>query len=181
MSVNKPDRKESRVEFENAYFHVYDDALRLMKNNYGASKELVTEYENYIRIMNAKIFSIINDLGTYIRIANSILSHGFTFMQIKYNFDHNKIIKRPSHSKIVRERKRLKKYKILYDKRIVSGYHIQNCYKSWRNNILKDCNRVSRTINNMDKLYNQLFPIHEVYHKTTRKEIIKIIKFYMIK
>lgn len=149
------------------YYGRYMDDMFIISKDKEELKILLNEIKDKLRELKLEI----NDNKTHI----TKLSHGFTFMQIKYNFDHNKIIKRPSHSKIVRERKRLKKYKILYDKKIVSGYHIQNCYKSWRNNILKDCNRVSRTINNMDKLYNQLFPIHEVYHKTTRKEIIKCL------
>ena len=65
------------------------------------------------------------------------LSHGFTFMQIKYSIDGQRVIKRPSHSKVVRERRRLKKYKLLFDKGVISEFDIHNAYKSWRNGVMR--------------------------------------------
>ena len=101
------------------------------------------------------------------------LSHGFTFMQIKYNIDNGKVIKRPTHSKIVRERKRLKKFKKKYDAGLMTEFNIYNCYKSWRNSILKDCNACQRTIYEMDKLYNSLFPKHKDYRKELRSKLVR--------
>lgn len=100
------------------------------------------------------------------------LRRGFTFMQIKYNVANGKIIKRPTHSKIVRERRRLKKYKILYDKGVISELDIRNAYKSWRNGAVKDCNACKRTISSMDKLYDSLFPDKEFYCRCGREQII---------
>ena len=72
MSVNKVDRRESKIEFDNTYFRVYDDAIRLIKNGFGADKKRREEYKGYIKVMSSKILDLIMDLGTYIRIANSI-------------------------------------------------------------------------------------------------------------
>lgn len=93
-------------------------------------------------------------------------------MQIKYSLEGNKIIKRPTHSKIVRERRRLKKYKKRFENGLMSENDIYNCYMSWRNAVLKDCNACQRTIESMDRLYKELFPIREKPKKLKRSEII---------
>lgn len=89
----------------------------------------------------------------------------------KIEFDNT--FKRPTHSKIVRERRRLKKYKILYDKGVINELDIRNAYKSWRNGVVKDCNACKRTISSMDKLYDSLFPDKEFYCRCGREEIIQ--------
>ena len=94
-------------------------------------------------------------------------------MQIKYNIVDGKILKRPTRAKIVRERRRLKRYKKKYDNGEMTEYDIHNCYKSWRNSVIKDCNACNRTIREMDRLYKNLFPNSEVYHKQTREELIR--------
>lgn len=72
MSVNKVDRRESKVEFDNNYFRIYDDAIKIIKYNFGADKKRREEYKDYIRVMSIKVLEIVTDLGTHIRIANSI-------------------------------------------------------------------------------------------------------------
>ena len=72
MSVNKADRRESKIEFDNAYFRVYDDAIKIIKNHFGADKKRREEYKDYIRVMGSQVLKIVTDLGTHIRIANSI-------------------------------------------------------------------------------------------------------------
>ena len=74
ISVNLKDRKESKVEFDNNYFRIHDDAVNLIKNNFGAKNDVIENYKWYISVMTNKIFNDIMDLGTYIRIANSIYS-----------------------------------------------------------------------------------------------------------
>lgn len=71
-SVNAIDRKKSRVEFDNAYFKIYDDAIRLIKANFGADKEIRETHSTYISVMATKVLKIVTDIGTHIRIANSI-------------------------------------------------------------------------------------------------------------
>ena len=94
-------------------------------------------------------------------------------MHIKYDIRKGKIIKRPTHAKIVRERRRLKKYKKLYDKGVMSELDIRNCYKSWRNSLKRDCNACKRSIQSMDALYKKLFPDRKEQHKETREEVIR--------
>lgn len=71
MSVSKPDRRESKVEFDATYFKVYDDAVKLVENNFGAKKEQA-ERKSYIGYMASAIMKSVTALGTFIRIANSI-------------------------------------------------------------------------------------------------------------
>lgn len=72
MAVNTVDRRESRVEFDRVYFRVYDDAMKIIQNNFGASKELREERKGYIAVMSDRVLKSVTDLGTHIRIANSI-------------------------------------------------------------------------------------------------------------
>ena len=71
MSVNKSDRRESKVEFDNIYFKVYDDAIKIIQNKFGA-KDIEAERTGYINYMASSIMKSVTDMGTYIRIANSI-------------------------------------------------------------------------------------------------------------
>ena len=72
MAANTVDRRESRVEFDRVYFRVYDDAMKIIQNNFGASKELREERKGYIAVMSDRVLKSVTDLGTHIRIANSI-------------------------------------------------------------------------------------------------------------
>lgn len=146
------------------YYGRYMDDIFIISNSKEELKQLLIE----IRMQLNRLRLEINDNKTSI----TTLHHGFTFMQIKYNVNRNKIIKRPTRSKIVRERRRLKKYKKLYKQGLMSELNIRNCYKSWRNNLVKDCNACHRTIQTMDKLYNKLFPIRETRIKQSRNQIV---------
>lgn len=116
----------------------------------------------------ARIKLEINESKTHI----SKLSRGFTFMQIKYSINGSKIVKKPTRQKISRERRRLKKFKKLHDKGKMKELDIRNCYKSWRFGVLKDCNCCHKTIQAMDSIYADLFPIKEVHKKSKRSQII---------
>lgn len=147
------------------YYGRYMDDMFIIAETKEELKELLVKIKEQLATVKLEI----NEKKTHI----TKLSHGFTFMQIKYNIDAGKIIKRPTHSKIVRERKRLKRYRKLYDAGIMTEYDIHNCYLSWRNSVRKDCNACEKSIRVMDKLYNELFPVQEEYHRQTREQIIK--------
>lgn len=101
------------------------------------------------------------------------LSHGFTYMQIKYSIDGKKIIKRPCRKKVTRERRRLKKHRNLLDKGVVDKIYIYNCYMSWRNSVNADHNACKRTINTLDSLFNKLFGSIKKKKKLTREDILR--------
>ena len=147
------------------YYGRYMDDMIIVSN----SKEELQSLLSDIQTQLAKVKLKINDRKTHI----TTLKHGFTFMQIKYNVINGKIVKRPTHNKIARERRRLKKYKKRFDNGLMSEYDIRNSYMSWRNNVIKEHNYYKKTIQSMDKLYNELFPNKEVYHRLTREELIK--------
>lgn len=104
------------------------------------------------------------------------LTHGFTFMQIKYSFDGSKIIKRPTRAKLVRERKRMKKHRDLCDRHEMTENDAHNCYLSWRNNLLKECNRCEKTITNMNGLFASLFNVKDLPRARRSNLITQISK-----
>jgi hypothetical protein len=100
------------------------------------------------------------------------LSHGFTFLQVKYNIlPSGKVLKRPTRGKIVRERRRLKAFRRMLDKGQMTEEEIWNCYQSWRGTFIHEHNAYRKTIISMDKLYKSLFPEHEPYIRKGRKEL----------
>ena len=89
------------------------------------------------------------------------LTHGFTFLQVKYDIlPSGKILKRPAHSKVVRERRRLRAFKRMLDIGRMSEAKIWNCYKSWRGSVVREHNACTKTLRSMDELYTSLFPVH---------------------
>lgn len=69
MGVPKNERRESRVEFDNNYFRIYDDAIRLIECGFGSKDDSKRWYTS---LMSKAIIESVTTLGTYIRIANSI-------------------------------------------------------------------------------------------------------------
>lgn len=146
------------------YYGRYMDDMFIISNDKNYLRELLGDIKEQLADLKLQV----NEKKTHI----SKLSHGFTFMQIKYHIHDGKIIKRPTHNKVVRERRRLKKYKKKYEQGIMTELQIRNCYMSWRNTVVKDCNACARTIKALDDLYDSLFPEREVYKKKTRTEVI---------
>ena len=72
MSVNVGDRNESKVEFDNTYFKIHDDAVFLIGNFLGAKGEIREQHKYYIEVCSKKILDVVLDIGTHIRMANSI-------------------------------------------------------------------------------------------------------------
>lgn len=84
------------------------------------------------------------------------LSHGFTFLKTQvFLTDTGKIIKKPCHDAVARERQKLKKQKKLLDAGIMEFSDIRCSYASWRGS-MKHKN-AGKTVHSMDKLYNNLF------------------------
>lgn len=147
------------------YYGRYMDDVFIFSESKQELRKLLKEIEDIL----AKLRLQINRKKTHI----VKLSHGFTFMQIKYSVDDGKVIKRMSHSKIVRERRRLKKHKKLIDKGVVDLEYVHNCYMSWRNNVFKEHNRCKKTITTLDNLFHRLFGVFIKKRKQTRDDILK--------
>lgn len=83
------------------------------------------------------------------------LSHGFTWLQDRYFLtESGKVIRKPSHKKISRDRRKLKKMAVLVDigdikfKQVMSFYASFRGYMKWRT--------ARKTKYTMDKLFNEL-------------------------
>lgn len=150
------------------FYGRYMDDIYIISENKEELKSLLSE----IKLQLANLKLRINDKKTHI----TTLKHGFTYLQIKYQIDGKKIIKRPTRSKIVRERRRLKKFKSLLDQGLMTEKQIYNCYYSWRNGLVIDCNCSKKTITSMDNLYKNLFGVYISQPKLTRDEIISNFK-----
>lgn len=88
------------------------------------------------------------------------LSKGFTFLKTQYFLtDTGKVIRKACRESIVRQRRKLKKFKKFSDAGEMSFDHIYNSYMSWRGYIgHKDAHR---TILSMDTLFRELFTSKE--------------------
>ncbi len=84
------------------------------------------------------------------------LSHGFTFLKTKiYLTDTGKIIKKPCHDAVARERRKLKKQKKLLDAGVMTFDDIRCSYNSWRGSM--KYKNARKTVYTMDVLFNSLF------------------------
>lgn len=102
------------------------------------------------------------------------LRHGFTWLQIKYNITPSgRILKRMSHGKVARERRRLKSFRRLCDEGRMTEADVWECYQSWRGSAVKDHNACHDTLRRMDALYASLFPPHEKQPKALRSAIVR--------
>lgn len=102
------------------------------------------------------------------------LSHGFTWLQTHYTITRSgHIIKRPTSSKMVRERRRLKAFKRLYDRGLMTEQEVWQCYQSWRGTIVREYNAYRKSLAGMDALYRSLFPDHKQQPKPLRSATVK--------
>ena len=147
------------------YYGRYVDDLIIFSDDKAFLKALLGDILKQLEDVKLTI----NESKTHI----TKLSHGFTFMQIKYLVCNGKIIKRPTHKKVIRERQKLKRYKRQYELGNLRESDIRNFYLSWRNTIIKDCNRCKKTIASIDAQYIFLFPEREIIQKPSRTQIIQ--------
>ncbi len=115
--------------------------------------------KEFLQELLKDIEAIAQELGLHINMKKTQivkLSHGFTWLKIKYNLtDTGKILKRVSADNIARERRKLKKYRKLMDEGKMPYAEVEQAYASWRGNVKRfDC---YNSIRNMDRLYRSLF------------------------
>lgn len=150
------------------YYGRYMDDIFILSDSKEELKALLVE----IKARLGELKLAVNEKKTHI----VKLKHGFTYLQIKYNINESgKIIKRPTRAKIVRERRRLKRFRGLCDEGRMKEYDVLNCYKSWRQSMLEDCNACYATIQSMDTLFRSLFPCVPRYMRRKRDKVIKFI------
>ena len=150
------------------YYGRYMDDMFILSDSKEELKSLLAE----IRTRLSRLKLAINKKKTHI----VRLRHGFTFLQIKYNLtEERRIIKRPTRAKIVRERRRLKRFRGLCDAGRMKEYDVLNCYKSWRQSVLTDCNACQTTIKSMDTLFRTLFPCVPESKRQSRDRVISSV------
>ena len=133
MGVPKGDRKESSVEFENTYFKIYEDCVRLSTHSFGANDKLKEEYKLYIAIMTKEVFTTICEIGRFIRIANSI----YPIYQSEY--EQRRIAQDKAiglcYDLLTKYQLMMKTLKVKDNKYVEEIKHILheiNCLKKWR-------------------------------------------------
>lgn len=72
MSVATPGRNESKTEFDRVYYRLLSDSIQITDNKFGARKEIREQKSEFINTMCIRVHRIVSDIGTHIRIANSI-------------------------------------------------------------------------------------------------------------
>ena len=111
------------------------------------------------------MFIIVNQSRRKTKIVK--LTHGFEFLKKRtYLCENGKIIMKISRQSITRMRRKLKKFKKLLDKKLITIDNIECSYKSWRGFASQFNNYF--TIKNMDALYKDLFGYIPKYTKTRR-------------
>jgi hypothetical protein len=115
-------------------------------------KENLMCYLEEIRKICGKLKITVNEKKT--RIVK--LSHGFTYLKTQiYLTDTGKIIRKPCHKAVVRERRKLKKQKKLLDAGVMTFDDIRCSYSSWRGSM--KYRNARKTVHSMDKLFDSLF------------------------
>ena len=126
----------------------YMDDIYIIHEN----KEFLQSVIEGIRKESDSLGLFINEKKT--RIVK--LSGTFKYLQFKYNLlEDGKVVKRINPKSLARERRKLKAYKRILDKGIISYADIENCYKSWMGTYAKYMSKIQRK--NIQELYYSLF------------------------
>ena len=146
------------------YYGRYMDDIFVIAKTKAELKSLLAEIEAKLSELRLNV----NKKKTHI----VKLTHGFIFLQVKYNIlPTGKILKRPAHSKVVRERRRLRAFKRRLDDGFMTEDQVWNCYKSWRGSVVREHNACTKTLRSTDALYASLFPAHVDVPRKGRTEL----------
>lgn len=130
------------------YYGRYMDDIYII----GETKEEVRSIIEGIAEQAESIGLFINNKKTHIEK----LSGNYKYLQIRYTLtDTGKVIRRINQRNIIRERRKLKAYKRLYDRGRMPAEDIENAFKSWMGTQFKYMS--NQQIINMLNLYHDLF------------------------
>ena len=144
MSIPKGKRKESKVEFDNTYFKIYNDCMNLIEISFGADKEQREKHRNYIGYMAGKCIDVVCDIGTHIRVANSIYPKFLS--ELEERRKHQDIALGLCFDLLTKYQLIMQRLKVRDNKfvrEIDNISHEINCIKSWRSS---DYNRYKTLI-----------------------------------
>ena len=121
--------------------------------------------KDFLKNLLVEIRKLAEDIGAFINQKKTQivkLSHGFTFLKIKhYITPKGRIVRTLSRCNIVRERRKLKKFRHFLDSGEMAMPDIQNQYNAWRGGNRRFNSYT--TLKSFDRLFNRLF----------KKEVIK--------
>lgn len=148
------------ITYPNRMDHYIKEILRIKCNErYMDDFYLVHPSKEYLIYCLEKIEEICASLKINVNKKKTgivKLSHGFTFLKTKiYLTETGKIIRKPCHEAIVRERRKLKKQKKMLDAGIITFADIRCSYSSWRGSM--EHRNARKTVHSMDKLFDSLF------------------------
>lgn len=120
---------------------------------------IIHEDKEYLKGLLNDIQGICDELGLFINPKKTQivkLSHGFTFLKIKYNLtETGKVQERISKDSVTRMRRKLKKFRKLMDAGEMSFDDVRCAYASWKGGVSHyDSYNV---VKSMDKLFDELF------------------------
>lgn len=148
------------------YYGRYMDDIFVIGQSKAELASLLGEISDHLALLRLEI--------NYEKTHITKLTHGFTWLQIKYNITKTgKLLKRMSHGKVVRERRRLKAFRRMMDAGQMTENSIWEAYQSWRGSVVRDHNACYQTVVNIDKLYASLFPPHHERTKLKRSNIVR--------
>lgn len=133
MSVNVSDRKTSSVEFDNNYFRLLEDGVNLINKYFGANDNYRDRYQGFIGIISDRILKSLFDMGTHIRIANSIYPKYKSELELR-RIEQEKAIGL-CYDLLTKYQNAMKILNIKDDKYVKEIQHIQheiNSLKRWR-------------------------------------------------
>lgn len=114
---------------------------------------------DYLKETLSGVYEQANNIGLYINEKKTHicrLSDRYTFLQMRYTLSNTgRVIRRINPESLTRERRRLKKYRILLDNGEISYENVKQSYKSWMGKYYKILSKKQR--NNIKRLYMELF------------------------
>jgi len=153
----------SAVAYMNKIDHFMKEVMRCKYySHYMDDLYIICPTKEEAERMRDTLMPMFEEIGIVVKpskIAIVKLTKGITHLKMKfYLTETGRVVVRPNRSSIVRQRRKLKKFKRFYDAGIMSLEDIESSYMSWRGYI-SHCNSW-RSVNRMDLLYESLFGYH---------------------
>lgn len=148
------------VDYPSKIDHYIKEVLRIKGYaRYMDDSYLIHLDKEYLKMCLVKLKDKLAEIGIVLNPKKTRiikLSKGFTFLKtLHFLTSTGRIIRKASRGSIVRQRRKLKKFKKFVDAGEMSYAHVYNSYMSWRGYI--GHKNAYRTIQSMDKLFNELF------------------------
>ena len=159
LNIGPEDSQIYAVAYPNRIDHLIKDGWGLTYARYMDDSYIIHQDKEELKQIQQRLYEEYARLGIIPNKKKTQivkLSHGFTFLKTKYFLtDTGKVIRKAHHDSIVRERRKLKKFKRFYDEGKMTMKQIEQSYMSWRGSILK--RDAYDSVRSMDALYFDLF------------------------